>query len=593
MSGLAKAKFRENFKGKLPASMVLKRGPFPLLENWLEQKKISLLDFELSSYLLKRHPQIDSSALYFICHLIKATRFGHLCVKIDADGLYPTILDLEQGEEEGHFSLEEAAEWDQRVMVGSQHLPANLLAYLSNNEEVPEAPICHFGPLYYLQKFWYYETVLFRELQRIAKAKPRDVLNESQLKNHLQQLLEDKKLLKSQAEAILKACNSSILLLSGGPGTGKTYTAGYLIKTYWQSLTDQQKKHCQIVLAAPTGKAAAQLQSSIDRMTRDLSDFPSLKASTLHSLLGFERDDEATFIDAELILIDESSMVDVKIMSDLLKRVLDGTRLIFLGDPHQLSSVEAGNIFADLIQLSNEFSIENCSLEISQRSDMQSVLDLSDSIRQGNFEKLSKLLKIRDNGISWETLPEPKEFKEILGKMAENHYFPGPQNLSDLHQFCLLTPFRKGPYGSEAINQEIYQFLSKKKAPFSIPIIITENSYSHDLYNGEMGLLVSQEYALFPSRKNGEALRKIPTLFLPKYSYAYCLTVHKSQGSEFAQVALLLPEGSEKFGREVFYTGVTRAKKQIDLYTTEETIKKTILQKKMRQSGLSFKMSGK
>src|SRR5262249_11532711 len=146
------------------------------------------------------------------------------------------------------------------------------------------------------------------------------------------------------------------------------------------------------------------------------------------------------------------------------------------------------------------------------------------------------------------------------------------------NQFRILTPFRKGPFGYEALNALCHKNLAKTLRLGErsvIPIIVVATDYGLELFNGEVGILVCHhkvnefsafqkgDYALFPGNsleKAGQSMRQIPAILLPKFEYAYCLSVHKSQGSEFERVLLLLPEGSEIFGREVLYTGVTRAR---------------------------------
>jgi exodeoxyribonuclease V alpha subunit len=160
----------------------------------------------------------------------------------------------------------------------------------------------------------------------------------------------------------------------------------------------------------------------------------------------------------------------------------------------------------------------------------------------------------------------------------------------------LLSPLRKGPLGVESLNEAIWQQISSQNFSMgwlAIPIMIVKNDHQQDLFNGETGILIRslplqsigrEDYALFASRENTQEHRRFSASVLPPYEYAYCISVHKSQGSEFDHVILALPEGAEIFGREMLYTAITRARKQFDLYGSDETVRKIIKQKEIRLS---------
>ncbi len=168
-----------------------------------------------------------------------------------------------------------------------------------------------------------------------------------------------------------------------------------------------------------------------------------------------------------------------------------------------------------------------------------------------------------------------------------------PKELLEAFQrFRILTPLRKGPYGVETLNRTLVRhYLSKTDQWFVAPIMLVNNDYRLELWNGEVGILVRRksehiqegDFAIFPKRG------KVPALLLPKYEYAYCLSVHKSQGSEFDHVLLLMPEGSEVFGRELLYTAATRARKKLEVWGSDEVLEKTINTQSHRLSGISHR----
>jgi exodeoxyribonuclease V alpha subunit len=171
-----------------------------------------------------------------------------------------------------------------------------------------------------------------------------------------------------------------------------------------------------------------------------------------------------------------------------------------------------------------------------------------------------------------------------------------PREMMDaFNRFRILSPLRKGPHGVEAINE-----LFLKKPSHAAPIILTKNDRGLELFNGETGVLIRKDlskphfqegdYAIFPGDRP-DAIKRVPAVLLPPFEYAYCLSVHKSQGSEFDHVLLMLLEGSENFGNQVLYTGVTRAKRKLEIWCSLATLKKTLSHKSQRLSGISERIA--
>jgi exodeoxyribonuclease V alpha subunit len=195
-------------------------------------------------------------------------------------------------------------------------------------------------------------------------------------------------------------------------------------------------------------------------------------------------------------------------------------------------------------------------------------------------------------------------YKQLLELGKENFSYLASYDSGIAHmatllpKFRILSPFREGPWGVETINALfINELRSKKQGLFIAPIMLTTNDWHKELFNGEVGLLIrhnchspiflQEDYAIFVQ---GDKMREVPALSLPKFEYAYAMSIHKSQGSEFDHVLLILPDGSESFGREVLYTGITRAKKQLDIWASHETLSKTIAQQGNRESGIAVRL---
>jgi len=337
-----------------------------------------------------------------------------------------------------------------------------------------------------------------------------------------------------QAKAVHLALSNTVSIIEGGPGTGKTHLTSAIVKAIGKN----------VVLAAPTGKAAARLKKYN----------PDFHCSTLHALLGFPTRKKTSYIYADLIVVDESSMIDARLLAHFLRSLREGQRVVFLGDGHQLPPIESGSLFIDLIDW-----VPTAHLSQSLRSDRKEILQLAQDILAG------KMI----------TPQEPLSQEKVL----------------EAKETMILTPLREGPWGVEALNALIFSAIKKIDGEiWCVPILITKTDYEIGLYNGEIGTLwrtnVKPLYAEFEGRQ-------IPASRLPSYELAFALSVHKSQGSEFDHVMVLVPPGSENFGREVLYTAVTRARHSVTLCGDVETIQKTVSRSSQRISGirnLSFEL---
>jgi len=512
------------------------------------------VDYECANRCL---PNGNDQQKRLVASLSQAVRQGHLCLTIN-QSVIPSTRDL-LGENIDDELIEAA-------------------------KSFPQSPYIHLeGDRFYFQKFWMSEERFRTHLQRMIDCLPAIQLDEERVEASLEG---HDNLLPEQAHAIRLACRHSLSVITGGPGTGKTFTAGVLIQTLWEAMTSEQRGLCRFVLTAPTGKAAIHLQKSFQRVCQQLPGFPPLQAQTLHSLLGIRPGGrKASHLMADLILVDESSMIDVQLMSLLMASVKSGSRLIFLGDSHQLPPVEAGSLFTDMIgQLEEVGQLTQC-----LRVELEGIRYLSDAIYSGAIDDMFQTINEEKSGVKRLNFSQGK-LSALVGDIV-SHAIKKQPALSEfsysaikqyLESFCLLSPLRKGFFGVDHLNQEISR---KIKEAYIRPILITKNDPRKGLFNGDTGILVNGEYALFPD--SDESLKKIPALLLPPYEYAYCLSVHKSQGSEFDHVALLMPPGAESFGAELFYTGVTRAKRQIEIWGSDEVLQAAVEKKNIRHSGLT------
>lgn len=339
-----------------------------------------------------------------------------------------------------------------------------------------------------------------------------------------------------QKEALSLALSSPLCLITGGPGTGKTFVAAAIANAF------QSAGKRKIILTAPTGRAASLLEHRI-----------GAKSGTLHSLLDLK---DPYPLPADLILVDEASMIPPYIFARLLQSVGPTTTLLLMGDPNQLPAVEGGSIFSDLVSI--EGLIPTAKLTCSLRTDRNELTQLAAAVLEGKSSSLP-LVDLSFEGYAplWNR----------IGKEVEEG------------SCQLLSTLRKGPFGVDALNAFFFEALSKKRN--SHPILITRNDPETGLSNGEIGELIEDRIAHFPNGK------RVPKEALPSFEYAYCISVHKSQGSEYNRVFLLVPPGSGIFGREVLYTAVTRARKTVEIAGDRASIARALSRTSGRISGLA------
>lgn len=540
------------------------------LQEWVERGGIDYVDYALAERILREIPDADPAVGLLIAYLSLAVRAGHLCVDISEKGVFPSPQSLSP----------DLGDCSKELFHATRNIP-------------PGIPLQRYGDHFYLQKYWAHETQLIEHLHALTESDPEPLkIDEKRLVQY--------ELLPEQTEVIRSACTRGLTMLSGGPGTGKTYTAGKLIRFIWEILSTTEKKSFRIALAAPTGKAAANLQASLNRSISDILDFPQITAQTLHALLGRKKG----LLDADLILVDESSMIDARIMARLLSAVRPGARLVLLGDPFQLPSVEAGALFSDMIHCLPEHVI---TLKTCLRAEIASIVSFAEAIKNGDFTSIQAAFSDMETPISRLAVASP----EALFVYAEK-LFPraalGERDPASLMEeygcYRILSPLRRGFWGVDALNTLFSEKMQQRVAYgelFVTPIMLAQNDYRLDLFNGETGILVRrkghaqaqltpEDYALFPARSGEDEARRFPALVLPRYEEAYCLSVHKSQGSEYDHVTLMMPDGAERFGREVLYTAVTRCRLQLDLWGDDDVLRSTLRNSSKRLSSIADRL---
>jgi exodeoxyribonuclease V alpha subunit len=495
----------------------------------------------------------------------------------------------------------------------------------------------------YLHRYWNYEQKLVKSLlSGIDTIVSPDFIKYKDQISSFFNPSEDH--LDFQHIAALVSLVNKYTIITGGPGTGKTTTVAKILIILLTAYGTRKR----IALAAPTGKAAARLSSSITQALpaitcpNEIKNCIPTQATTLHRLLGTISHSPEFIYNAlnplpyDIVVVDEASMIDLALMSKLVTALSPECKLILLGDKDQLSSVEAGSVLGDICDTGTphsftsdfskslqsivpKFIVSDCTepefancivtLQKSYRFDDSSGIGLlSKAINDGNSDLAFDILSNSEQQeCVFRPLSTQTDFKIMLQKFANNYFNPlqkpnGPHTLfSCLDSFRILCAVRQGPFGVESINEQVTSILQKKSDSTQVyhgkPIIITSNNYSLNIFNGDTAIIVQDisdpTNFKVAFRNQDNSIRYLALRQIVSWETAYSLTVHKSQGSEFDSVLLILPAvQSPVLTRELLYTAVTRAKKKVEIWGTPQILKSCINSQIIRTSGLREKLWG-
>ena len=476
-----------------------------------------------------------------------------------------------------------------------------------------------------LRRYWQYEARLAAAISsRLAGSEP--VQDSDALAQRIASLFTaaDGSIDQAQADAARAALSKRFLLLTGGPGTGKTTTVARTLVLFAEHFARANDDRApRILLAAPTGKAAARLAESVrENLAQLLADglidarlaqlLPS-EASTLHRLLGWRRGsvdfrhDAARPLLADLVIVDEASMIDLPLMCKLLEAVPPAATLVLIGDRDQLPSVETGDVLAALCDAgatqASRLARHRAHLGKSHRQagDID-VAALAAVVRDGDGgAALAGLAAERFRGVAWRTgsdraLAEAVLEQALPAYRAVQSAADVPAALAAAKCFRVLTAVREGAAGSQKLNGLIAGALDPARRGDGFfrgrLVLVIENSYRHQLFNGDIGVVWPDEFGesrvWFDTESGPRAW--LPAA-LPAHESAFALTVHKSQGSEFERVFFALPEqGSRVVSRELLYTGLTRCRREVTLWANENVLREGIARKAQRWSGLAQRL---
>lgn len=497
------------------------------------------------------------------------------------------------------------------------------------------APLIFDPPLLYLNRYYMYEASVTSFVRERTGAGI-GTIDSVQVGRALELLFpeeEDCGGINWQKVACLVAFSQRVSVIGGGPGTGKTTVVAKVLALCLEMAGDRPVK---IMLAAPTGKAAARLQEALAGAKQGLFCSDAVKdkmvaeAMTVHRLLGSGRAgfhyNKDNPLPADIVVVDEASMVDLPLMARLMAAIPGKCRLILLGDRYQLASVQPGAVFGDLCRASregfsckfNEFAsaagvaglpvgpsggLVDFFVELKQSfrfSEESGIFLVSRAVKEGDGEAALVLLKDEKcKDVCWrdhEGFPADMFSAELLSRIQKHMQYvleaSGPEEaLSRMAGFAVLCALRHGPMGSKSINRMASDVLGAGGSWYhGRPVMVSRNHHGRQLYNGDSGLFwaeksVAEQPQVYFSA--GTAVRAFLPQQLPEHETSYAMTVHKSQGSEFDHVLLILPDiPSPVVVSELIYTALTRARKSVEVWGDPALFREAAASRVLRRSGL-------
>lgn len=602
---------------------------------------LNALDLGFSSFLKQKGERSDHVQLAAAL-LSAASRMGHSAIDLSRISRDAHALFGRPGQPEVNLR---GYQPDMADFMNS----AVVAKVTPNNDTPPSLPLVLDGARLYFNRFFSYECRIAARLKRLASQQ--NALGEAaraRCREQLNRLFSSGESAFYQKLAGVAALHQKLTIITGGPGTGKTYT---VLRLLAMLLEQTDRRDLRIAIAAPTGKAANRVRESVVKGLAGLDISPALKqripleTQTLHRLLGVRyrsasfRHNKEHPLPYDIVIVDEASMIDISLVAKLLDALPESARLILLGDKYQLASVEAGAVFADICDADqlNELSADfatSCrrvgldagagKIRDQARAPLQdSIVELTHShrfradsgigrlaaaINSGDADAVIALLEEAPEGLSWLPARPRTYLRTWLPKLRQQYegYTDMARNPAEkatlMSNFQLLSAHRRGKDGVEGLNEQIERLLGIRKPAGSPwyagrPVIMTRNDYQQGLFNGDLGITQHKKSTApqelwvgipaFDKEQQQEVIRLRRPAQLQQMETCWALSVHKSQGSEYENVLLALPgNDSPVLTRELLYTAVTRAKQHICIAGSEALIRTAVSRKTKRFSGL-------
>ena len=614
---------------------------------------LAAADVHVASRLALLSGETSSDVVLAVALAVRAPRLGH--VHVDLATIRDTAaVDAEEAVDLSELAWPPVASWLSAVaaspLVAVGESPSSASPEVRPLRLVDER-------LLYLDRYWQEERRVAADLRGLAAEATSDVSLDA-LGVGLRRLFADE-IGGRQSLAAATAVLRRFAVVAGGPGTGKTTTVARIVALLLEQASALGAPPPLIALAAPTGKAAARLEEAVHAEAASLpvsdtirSALVALSASTLHRLLGWRPGSQSRFrhhrgqrLPHDVVIVDETSMVSLSMMARLVEAVRPDSRLIIVGDPGQLASIEAGSVLGDVVGPAADGLVMSPAArdrlseatgtlvagaaatgESSSIADGIVVLDrvhrfgggiarLADAIRRGDADATIATLSAGLPDVTW--LPVDVADADAGDALALIHndavaaaraaisaarVGDAFRAIEALSAFRLLCAHRRGPHGVAVWTSRIESWLATAIPDFTPdtrwyagrPLLVTENDYELQLYNGDTGVVVTDPDGRLTAafERRSEIVHFSPSR-LSAIDTVFAMTIHKSQGSQFATAAVLLPPaGSRILTRELLYTAATRAQERLVVVGTEAAIRSAVERPVARASGLGRRLWG-
>jgi exodeoxyribonuclease V alpha subunit len=579
---------------------------------------LSAADVHVARRLGTLAGETGETVLLAVALAVRAPRLGHVLVDLASIRETATV-DAEEAVDLATLDWPEPAAWIDAVA-------ASPLVGGEGEGDAAQRPLRLGGGRLYLDRYWTEEVSVARALRAMV-SEPVAGIDETMLAAGIARLFADGPD-ERQQEAAAAAVRRRFAVVAGGPGTGKTTTVAKIVALLCeQAGVGDGRAAPLIALAAPTGKAAARMQEAVhgNAAALDVSApvraaLQTAQASTIHRLLGWRPDSNSRFrhdrsrrLPHDVVIVDETSMVSLSLMARLIEALRSDARLVLVGDSGQLASIEAGAVLGDIVGAGApaDTAPDSESIVVLDRGHRfgGAIARLAAAIGTGDGDAVIELLRCGDDAVRWiETDPSRPDVPALLreqvvatGRAVLEAARAGDVEaaLEALGSFRILCAHRRGAAGvtgwtarAEGWLAEAAGLSTADRWYLARPLLVTENDYELGLNNGDTGVIVDAGTGrLMAGFERGGAPALYSTSRLGAVETVYAMTIHKSQGSQFGAVAVVLPEpGSRILSRELLYTAATRARQQLVLVGDESTIRDAVARPVARASGLGARL---
>jgi exodeoxyribonuclease V alpha subunit len=615
------------------------------LRTFNEIDVLSAADIHVAMTLAELAGGADAVVQLAVAFAVRGPRLGHVFVDLE------TIKDTAAVESDEIVDLSslpwpEPSEWIAAVRASTQ------LVALGEDDCPESLPLRLVGPRLYLDRYWREERQVASDLAGSGDGSSGPI-DAGALTTGVARLFGESDDDQLQRCAAASAVLRRLSVIAGGPGTGKTTTVARVAALLYEQSAALGAAPPLVALTSFTGKASARLQELVHSETAklDVDDATrawllELRASTIHRLLGWRpgshtkfRHDRSNFLPHDVVIVDETSMVSLSLMARLLEAVRPEARVVLVGDPGQLTAIEAGAVLRDIVGPAADGLVMSSPMRsllagavgapvaaadppagvgfgdgivVLERVHRygEAIAAVANAIRRGDGDATVEALReapeeeviwieadIADESLVGVLTPVrvgvARAAASVLAAAREGDATAALEGLND---FRVLCAHRRGPHGVAAWTGQIEQWLAAEFDDFDLferdypgrPLLITHNDYELGLRNGDTGVIVAgTDGRLTATFERGAELMRLSPSRLDAVETVYAMTVHKSQGSQFKAAAALLPDPSSRIlTRELLYTAVTRARDQLILAGTEEMVRAAVARPVARASGL-------